>query len=154
MGRTMADVLPSIPPEKIENVVRKLERRRSYLANAPHQRRSRRQAVSDAILKLSPATWLAPIILKAHAQYEYKKARKQVMTLYVEYEERRELGIPMSTNSVVALETVLAPVDLEPLPINEVDDPWKLPPAFTPAVEVLRSRGGVTGQRSFFIEHG
>jgi len=109
-------------------VVHKLESRRSYLAKAPHQHRSKKQALRDTIMKLSPATWLAPVIIKAHAQYEYKKARQQAENLHLQYEERRKSGMLMSTNSVVALETVLAPVELGPLSGGEAEDPWELPP--------------------------
>ena len=123
----MFDVLTSISVERVNKVVHKLENRRSYLAKAPHQRRSKKKALSDTIMKLSPATWLAPVILKAHAQYEYKKARQQAENLHFQYEERRKSGMLMSTNSVVALETVLAPVELSPLSGGEAEDPWRLP---------------------------
>jgi len=124
----MFDVVPSISLERVDKVVHKLENRRSYLAKAPHQRRSKKQALTDTLMKLSPATWLAPVILKAHAQYEYKRARQQAENLHIQYEERRKSGMLMSTNSVVALETVLAPVELGPLSSSELEDPWKLPP--------------------------
>jgi len=123
----MFDVLPSISVEKVDKVVHKLESRCSYLAKAPHQRRFKKQVLRATIMKLSPATWLAPVIIEAHAQYEYKKARQQAETLHFQYEERRKSGMLMSTNSVVALETVLAPVELSPLSGGEAEDPWKLP---------------------------
>lgn len=124
----MFHVFASLSLEKVDRVVRKLEHRRSYLAKAPHQARSKKQALRDTILKLSPSTWLAPVILKAHAEYEYKQARQQAEKLHLQYEERRKSGILMSTNSLVALGTVLAPV--EPIPRSgcEMEDPWKLPP--------------------------
>lgn len=124
---SMFDFCPSISVEKVDKVIHKLENRRSYLAKAPHQRRSKKQVLSDTIMKLCPATWLAPVILKAHAQYEYREARQQAENLHFQYEERRKSGMLMSTNSVVALETVLAPVDQSPLSGGEAEDPWKLP---------------------------
>ncbi len=124
----MFNVLPFISLEKVDTVVRKLENRRSYLAKAPRQRRSKKQALNDTIMKLSPATWLAPLILKAHARYEYNMARQRAEKLHLQYEERRKSGMLMSTNSLVALGTVLAPVELIPLSGCEMEDPWKLPP--------------------------
>jgi len=72
-----------------------------------------------------------------HAQYEYKKARQQAEDLHLRYEGRRKSGMLMYTNSIVALETVLAPVELSLLSTHEVDDPWKLPPCCTGPQEVV-----------------
>lgn len=134
----MLDIIPSLPLEKADKVIHKLENRRSYLAKAPHQRRSKKQVLSDTILKLSPATWLAPVIIKALAQYEYKKARQRAEKLHLQYEERRKSGMLMSTNSLVALGTVLAPVELIPLSGCEMEDPWKLPSCCQGSEEVVK----------------
>ena len=113
----------------VDKVVRKLEDRHAYLENARYQRRSIRQALSDAIMKISPATWLGRYILKAHALHEYKKDKKQAEGIFEEYQERRGSGKPMSTNSIVALETILAPVEMIPCNGRRESDPWRLPPA-------------------------
>ena len=113
----------------VDKVVRKLEDRHAYLENARCQRRSIRQALSDAIMKISPATWLGRYILKAHALHEYKKDRKQAEGIFEEYQQRRGSGRPMSTNSIVALETILAPVEPIPSSSRRESDPWRLPPA-------------------------
>lgn len=123
-------------------LVHKLESRNSYLSKAPYQRRSRTRALRDTAMKLSPTSWIGPIILKIHARSEYKKDKKETEHLHEEYEERRESGKPMSTNAVVALNTTLAPIESTAVameagmtPVESVipgrktdSDPWKLPP--------------------------
>lgn len=113
----------------VDKVVRKLESRESYLRKAPYQRRSKKRALSDTLMKLSPATWLGRIFLKHHVQHEYRHDKEQAEGIYEDYKKRRGSGKPMSTNSLVALETTLAPVEAPPLSSPVDIDPWKLPPA-------------------------
>lgn len=117
--------------QSAESIVYKLERRQSYLAKAPHQPRSRKRALSDAALKLSPASWLGPVIIKAHERYEYRKARKYTEGLHADYQEKRRSSSTREnslSSLMVALDTAPAPIEFNPGMVGEEEDPWKLPP--------------------------
>ena len=121
----MACMLPSQPAE---TVIRKLERRQSYLAKAPYQRKSKKKALGDAAMRLSPATWFGPAILKAHERYEYRRARKHTEELYAEYQEKRSTRQNSMASSTVWSDTAPALLDWSPLWSTDEEDPWKLPP--------------------------
>lgn len=122
--------------------IRKLQNRRSYMDKAPYQQhKSKKKYLSDAALKLSPTTWLAPAIIRAVDKYEYKKDRRYVHGVYVEYQEhlsrKNSLVGAHGGGSIVDLHTYPAPVERTPLeeekqdPWNEkvrIEDPWRLPP--------------------------
>ena len=111
-----------------ETVIRKLERRQSYMANAPYQRKSKKKALGDVALRLSPATWFGPLILKAHERYEYRRARKHTEELYAEYQEKRSTRQSSMAGSTVGFDTAPARVHWSLLWSDELNDPWKLPP--------------------------
>jgi len=115
----MLDILPSKPAE---TALRKLKNRRSYMNKAPFQRKSKKKALSDAALKLCPASWLGPAIIKAHDKYEYKRDRKHTQEVYTEWQEKRgRSGKFTSANSMVT-------VEWSPLDGDVEGDPWALPP--------------------------
>lgn len=126
VGETMLDILPSHPAE---TAMKKLHNRRSYMKKAPFQRKSKRKAISDAALKLCPASWLGPTIIKAHDKYEYKRDRKHTEEVHTVWQEKRgRSGKSTSTNSIVGLDTHPAPVEWTPLDGEADVDPWALPP--------------------------
>lgn len=126
VGATMLDILPDHPAE---TALKKLHHRRSYMAKAPYQRRSKWKALHDKGLKLCPASWLGPAIIKAHDKYEYKRDRKHTQEVYIEWQEKRgRIRRSTSANSIVGLETHPAPVEWSPLDGEEEADPWALPP--------------------------
>ncbi|KAL8823794.1 MAG: hypothetical protein Q9191_005545 [Dirinaria sp. TL-2023a] len=121
----MACMLPIQPTEM---VIRKLERRQSYMAKAPYQRKSRKQALGDAAMRLSPATWFGPVILRAHERYEYRRARKHTEDLYTEYQEKKSTRQNSAASSTTGSDIAPAPFDWSPLWSSDEEDPWKLPP--------------------------
>ncbi len=128
----MFDILPKQPAE---HVIRKLEKRQSYLAKAPYQqnkleRKSRRKALNDYIMKLCPTTWVAPAVIKAHDRWEYDRDRKYVHEVHVHYQETRKKD-PISTRNSIGKLIDIQPAALEIPPTDgdeESADPWKLPP--------------------------
>ena len=123
--------------------IRKLQNRRSYMSKAPYQQhKSKRKYLGDVAMKFCPATWLGPAIIRAHDKYEYKKDRKHVQEVYVEYQEhksRKNSCVGASgSGSIVDLHTYPAPVEWTPLEdpkrspwLDEkvkMEDPWQLPP--------------------------
>ncbi|MCJ1454930.1 hypothetical protein MMC28_005283 [Mycoblastus sanguinarius] len=123
---SMFDILPSAPAEL---AVRKLQNRRSYMAKAPFQRRSKKRALGDTVMKLCPATWLGPVIINAHDKYEYKKDRQRTEEVHVEFLERRKNSV--STNDAVLADMETYPAPIEWCPYDGRDwerDPWRLPP--------------------------
>ena len=122
----MFDVLPTEP---CEQVVRKLQQRQSYLGKAPYQKhKTKKQTVCVTIMKLSPKTWLAPIIIKAYEQWEYKRDRKHTQEVFEKSLEKRGTAL-LVTEEIADLDTQPAPLDCE-LKDEEgrVLDPWVLPP--------------------------
>ena len=111
------------------------------MAKAPFQRKSKKRALHDKALKLAPATWLGPTIIKAHDRYQYKKDRERTQAVYEEYHERRENS--GSTIAMKDLETQPAPLDW---PLKNDDgyemDPWKLPPICSNDVVEIGTAGG------------
>lgn len=125
---TLLDVLP---PKPAETALEKLHSRHSYMNKAPYQRKSRKRALHDAFLKVCPASWLGPTIIKQHDKHEYKRDRKRTKEVYTEFQQKRGRstgGSSTSANSIVGLETYLAPLDCGPPSLDDEDDPWKLPP--------------------------
>lgn len=123
--------------------IRKLEHRRSYMAKAPFQQhKSKKKYLGDVAMKFCPATWLGPAIIRLNDKYEYKKDRKHVQEVYVEYQEhmsrKNSLIGADGRGSIVDLHTYLAPVEWTPLEDSRQDpwrnakekteDPWRLPP--------------------------
>jgi len=128
----MFDILPKEPAE---HVVRKLEKRQSYLTKAPYQqnkleKKSKRKALNDLIMKLCPTTWVAPVVIKAHNRWEYDKDRKFAQEVHVHYQEKRKKD-PISTRNSIGKLIDIRPAALE-ITLTEGDDksvdPWKLPP--------------------------
>ena len=135
-------------------VIRKLQERQSYLEKAPYQRKSKKKAIGDAIMKLNPATWCGPTILKAHDIHEYNKDRKKTQEVYVESQERRKMSVSMvRTTMETTRETSVdgslcascrkesmgwRPANADPLELT--DDPWSLPP-----ISELASLGNSAG---------
>ena len=125
VGATVLDKLPDQPAEK---ALMKLQSRRSYIAKAPYQRKTKWKALRDKGLKLCPASWLGPTILKAHDKHQYKKDRQHTQEVFVEWQEKRgRSGKSTIVNSVVGLETHLAPLEHNPLVEDDGRDPWALP---------------------------
>ena len=124
-----------IPSEPTEVAIRKLHRRQSYVARAPYQRKSKRQAIGDAALKCCPATWLGPAIIKAHELYEYRKDRRAKEKVYNEYWGKRRVSKSIRESSIDDL-AFLSPCRKETIgwsplavdPLKQTDDPWLLPP--------------------------
>ncbi|KAL9636653.1 MAG: hypothetical protein Q9164_002688 [Protoblastenia rupestris] len=119
--------------------IRKLQHRQSYMAKAPYQRKSRKRAIGDAAMKLCPASWLVPTIIKAHENYEYRKDRKAKEEVYTKYQEKRKASVSTTRT------TLQSSVDDMPLyghphrevkawsplavdPLKQTNDPWVLPP--------------------------
>lgn len=132
----MFDILPKQPAE---HLVRRLEKRQSYLAKAPYQqnklkKKSKRKALNDLIMKLCPTTWVAPVVIQAHDRWEYDRDKKYVQEVHVQYQEKRKKD-PMSTRNSIGKLVDIRPVALEIGPIEGNDslvDPWKLPPIEDP----------------------
>ncbi|KAL2055649.1 hypothetical protein ABVK25_003891 [Lepraria finkii] len=124
ISNTVLDILPEQPADV---AIRKLRNRCSYMAKAPFQRKSKKRALHDKALKLAPATWLGPTIIKAHDRYQYQKDRELTKAVYEEYHERRENS--GSTIAMKDLETQPAPLDWSLMDDDGYEtDPWKLPP--------------------------
>lgn len=124
-------LLDALPPQPAEAALEQLHNRYSYINKAPYQRRSKKKALYDAFLRLCPASWLGPTVIKQHDKHEYKRDRKRTKEVYTEFQERRGRSIggkSTSANSIVDLETYLAPLDCGPPSLDDEDDPWKLPP--------------------------
>lgn len=139
VSHTVLDILPEQPADV---AIRKLRNRCSYMAKAPFQRKSKKKALHDKALKLAPATWLGPTIIKAYDRYQYKKDRERTQAVYEEYHEKKE-----NIASTIALKDL----DIQPAPLDwplvnddgyEMD-PWKLPPiSSNDAVEIGTADGG------------
>ena len=135
----------SIPVPLSTETISKIEKRQSYLANAPFQRKSKRRALSDAAMKLSPSSWIGLSILKAHDIQEYKKDKKRTEEVYEQYQERRKMSLSTNKNMQGSIGTTRessiggslstsywkettgwnpTPVD----PLDKTNDPWALPP--------------------------
>lgn len=123
--------------------VRKLQNRRSYMAKAPFQKhKSTKKHLGDFAMRFCPATWLGPLIIRAHDKHEYKKDRKYVQEVYVEYQEHKSRKNSVvggsGSGSIVDLHTYPAPVEWTPLEDSKgerwrsekarTEDPWQLPP--------------------------
>ena len=96
---TMTISLPPLPLPTTTCTIHYLERRSSYLAKVPYQQnRPVKQKISDAAMRLSPATWLTPAILRAHDAHEYKKDRRRLDQQYQSHRheqlmrEKRSIG--------------------------------------------------------------
>lgn len=128
----MFDILPKEPAE---HVIRKLEKRQSYLANARFQqnkleKKSKKKALNDLIMKLYPTTWVAPVVIRAHDRWEYDRDRKYVQAVHLQYQEKRKKDPTSARNSIGKLLDI-QPAALEIIPTDEDEksvDPWKLPP--------------------------
>lgn len=138
----MPPLLP--PPTPLPTpTIRKLQNRRSHMARAPYQQhRSTRRHLADLALRLCPAVWLGPAILRAHDRREYERDRRRVRDVYLGYRERRGrkgsvavLGGAGGGGSVVDLRTFLAPLEWVPVMVEgeadgdgdgggEERDPW------------------------------
>ena len=136
------NAISEILPEKPEDVaIRRLRNRCSYMAKAPLQWKSKKKALHDKALKLAPATWLGPTIIKAHDRYQYRKDRKHTQAIYEEYHERRENS--GSTIAIKDLETQPAPLEWPLLDEDGFErDPWKLPPISSNDVVEIGMVGG------------
>jgi len=75
---------PIPPTATVKKALDHLERRRSYMTNAPHQHRTRKRALKDAAIKLSPSTWLGPAILDIRDRHAYRRDRRRVELLHEE----------------------------------------------------------------------
>ena len=138
LSNTVLDILPEDPSDV---AIRKLRNRCSYMAKAPYQRKSKKKALRDKALKLSPATWLGPTIIRVHDRYQYKKDRKYTQQVYQEYQERREFSD--STIAIHDFDTQPALVDW-PI-VNDEGyqiDPWKLPPIVSDDVSEIGTADG------------
>ena len=96
---------------------------------APYQQhKSKKKYLNDVALKLSPATWLAPAIIRFNDKYEYRKDKKYVQEVYVEYQEhmsrKNSLVGARGRGSIVDLHTYPAPVERTKLEEEEKRDPW------------------------------
>ena len=122
-----------------EAAIRKLQQRQSYLAKAPYQRRSKKKAIGDAAMKLCPTTWLAPTIIRAHDNYEYRKDRKAKEEVYMKYQEMRSASISTAhATGRSSYDNFGVSVDgrkersgwsfIDGDPLEKTDDPWALPP--------------------------
>ena len=137
-----ANMLP-VPLSK--DAINKLQRRQSYLANAPFQRKSKRRALSDAAMKLFPSSWIGPPILKAHDMHEYKKDKKRTEKVYEHYQEKRQTSLSTTKTTEGTIGTTREssvggspsascgreatgrdPTRVDPL--EKTNDPWALPP--------------------------
>ncbi len=133
VSNTVLDILPENPSDV---AIKKLRNRCSYMAKAPYQRKSKKKAFHDKALKLSPATWLGPAIIKAHDRYQYKKDRKYTQQVYQEYQERREYS-----DSTIAMQPALVDWPI----VNDEGyqiDPWKLPPIDSDDVSEIGTADG------------
>lgn len=131
----MSQVFDILPKQPAEHVVRRLEKRQSYLAKAPYQqnklgKKSKRQALNYFITKFCPTTWVAPAVIKAHDRWEYERDRKYVEGVHVHYQEKRKKN-PVSARNSIGKFVDIRPAALEITAADEDDnevDPWKLPP--------------------------
>ncbi|CAF9939658.1 hypothetical protein IMSHALPRED_001586 [Imshaugia aleurites] len=124
-------LLDALPPQPAETALEQLHNRYSYINKAPYQRRSKKRALYDAFLRICPASWLGPTLIKQHDKHEYKRDRKRTKEVYTEFLEKRGRSVggkSTSANSIVDLETYLAPLDCGAPSLDDEDDPWKLPP--------------------------
>ena len=112
------------------STILKLEARRSYMAKSPFQQhKTKRKFLSDAAMRLHPATWFAPALIRAHDKYEYKRDRKYLQDVYVEYQshkiQKNSFIGANGSGSVVDLRTYLAPVERTALEEEYSEwDPW------------------------------
>ena len=133
----MASLLES---SMTSETIRKLEARRSYMAKAPFQQhKSKKQFLGDIAMKLCPVIWLGLAVIRAHDKHEYKRDRRYVEEVHVEYQEHKSrknsyVGANGS-GSIVDLQTYPAPVEWTPSDDDpwrseegKTEDPWQLPP--------------------------
>lgn len=138
ISNTVLDILPEDPSSV---AITKLRNRCSYMAKAPYQRKSKKKALHDKAMKLLPATWLGPTIIRVHDRYQYKKDRNYTQKVYQEYQERREYS-----DTTIAIHDY----DMQPAPgdwpiVNDQGyeiDPWKLPPIVSDDVSEIGTADG------------
>lgn len=138
ISNTVLDILPEDPSSV---AITKLRNRCSYMAKAPYQRKSKKKALHDKAMKLLPATWLGPTIIRVHDRYQYKKDRNYTQKVYQEYQERREYS-----DTTIAIHDY----DMQPAPadwpiVNDEGyeiDPWKLPPIVSDDVSEIGTADG------------
>lgn len=125
----MVSMFDLIPTQPAEHAVRKLQHRQSYMARASYQKhKSRKQTLCDTILRLSPATWLGPMIIKAYDRWEYKRDKKHTQEVFEKSMEKRGTSL-LLTEKIADLETQPAPLDCDIRDAKgRVVDPWRLPP--------------------------
>ena len=134
-------MLSHLPPDPSALALQKLRARHSYMSRAPYQQhKTRKQVIGDKVLRLCPATWLGPVILRGHERWEYRRTRREkerVHGEWVERKERREGGVGSGSgggagtraSSVVGLRTELKAREWSPLDEEGGGgDPWRLLP--------------------------
>ena len=96
--------------------------------------RSKKELLHDTAMKLCPALWLTPAIVRAHEKHEYEKDRKRLQEVYVGYQELHSKDGENRKDSIgggkggrrVAVADLL---DTYPAPLEWValEDPWRDP---------------------------